>query len=240
MTRCSKILLSTDCFLKDQCAKYKRNNCVDNSFCLKLFKIEALFSNSLLPKHKWNRFALYIDKDNTDKKEFKELRYIEKTISDFIESGKNLYLCSSTCGNGKTSWAIRLIQSYFNNIWPSVDVDKEPCKALFINLPNFFIQLKNNISKQNDYIDFIKRYVLECDLIVWDDVGTKAGTEFEMENFLSILDYRLCCGKSNIYTSNILPQNLSQYLDVRLCSRILNQNCDIICLNGQDKRGVRA
>ena len=239
MKRCSNILLSNNCPFKDQCAKYKRKNCVDNSFCVKLFKLESLFNNSLLPKNKWSRFSLYIDKDETDKEEFQELAYIEKTIKDFIQKGKNLYLYSSNCGNGKTSWAIRLLQSYFNQVWPEVDVNENSCKALFINLPNFFIQLKNSISKQVDYVTSIKENVLNCDLVIWDDVGTKAGTEFEMENFLSILDYRLCCGKSNIYTSNIVPQSLNQYLGERLCSRILHQNVQTICLNGQDKRGIQ-
>lgn len=192
----------------------------------------------MLPGNKWVRMPLYIDKDETDKDEFIRLNAIEKNILSFVESGKNLYLYSTNCGNGKTSWAIRLIQSYFDSVWPKADMGERPCKALFISMPNFFIQLKNSISKQNDYINFIKENILDCDLVVWDDIGTKAGTEFEMENFLSILDSRLSSGKSNIYTSNIPPNDLMEFIGARLYSRVVNQSSELIFLRGKDKRGI--
>ena len=33
----------------------------------------------------------------------------------------------------------------------------------------------------NEYITHIKKYVTDCDLVVWDDIGTKIGTEFEID-----------------------------------------------------------
>ena len=231
------MLLSNKCFLTDKCQKYKRGDCKDTSFCVKLFKMEQLYSNSLLPVSKWVPFQLRIDKDGTDREEFTKLSSMCSNIEDFVNSGKNLYLYSTVCGNGKTSWAIRFIQSYFDKIWYTASTDTDCCKALFINIPNFFIQLKDNISKKVDNIEQIKEHIFEADLVVWDDVGTKISTEFEMENFLSMIDTRLSLNKSNIYTSNIIPYNLKERIGERLYSRIVNGS---ICvqLHGSDKRGI--
>lgn len=231
------MLLSDDCFMKSTCQKKLRGGCTENSFCIKLFKLERLFSNSLLPSSKWGQFSLRIDKDGTDKEQFTQLSKISRDIEEFVKSGKNLYIYSSICGNGKTSWAIRIIQSYFDRIWYAASVDEDCSHALFINIPNFFIQLKNSISNKSEYIDFIKKNVYSADLVVWDDVGTKIGTEFEMENFLSILDTRLSTNKSNIYTSNILPHDLKDRVGERLYSRIINGSIGIQ-FNGSDKRGI--
>ena len=111
------------------------------------------------------------------------------------------------------------------------------CKILFISVPKFLILLKDNISSRNEYITHIKDVVADCDLVIWDDIGTKAGTEFEIENMLNIIDNRLCNGKSNIYTSNLRSNELLDSVGPRLHSRIVNKSVDIE-LMGSDKRGV--
>ena len=111
------------------------------------------------------------------------------------------------------------------------------CKVLFISVPKFLILLKDNISSKNEYITHIKDVVADCDLVIWDDIGTKAGTEFEIENMLNIIDNRLCNGKSNIYTSNLRSNELLDSVGPRLHSRIVNKSVDIE-LMGSDKRGV--
>ena len=61
------------------------------------------------------------------------------------------------------------------------------CKFLFISVPKFFILLKDNITNKNDYIQHIRENITNCDLVIWDDIGTKVGTEFEIENMLNII-----------------------------------------------------
>lgn len=64
--------------------------------------------------------------------------------------------------------------------------------------------------------------MLDCDVIIWDDIGTKTITSFESENLLSIIDTRINAGKSNFYTSNISGQELRESLGDRLYSRIVD------------------
>ena len=46
--------------------------------------------------------------------------------------------------------------------------------------------------------------VTKCDLVVWDDIGSKNGTEFEVSHLLSIIDQRINNGKSNIEFVNVV------------------------------------
>ena len=228
------MILSNECFVKDTCAKFKRGQCYENEFCVKLFKLEQLYNLGLFSETQRKHLPIYADKDGTDKDKFYYLKTVEDNIEQFVKEGKNLYIYSQKCGNGKTSFALRLAQAYVNKIWYKCDIS---CKILFISVPKFFISLKDNISNKNNYIQHIKENVIDCDLVIWDDVGTKVGTEFEMENMLNIIDNRISSGKSNIYTSNMLPTQLVERVGERLYSRIVNLS-ENVQLNGQDKRGL--
>ena len=139
------------------------------------------------------------------------------------------------CGNGKTSWTLRLLQTYFNKIWVTSGLK---CRALFINVPRYLLALKDNISQQNEYVQHIKENILTCDLVIWDDIATKSVTTFESENLLSIIDTRLSNGLSNFYTSNLTETEMHQYLGDRLSSRIISIS-DEIKFVGKDKRGLK-
>lgn len=225
--------LCDTCDFNNRCAKFQRGERIDTQFCIKQFKTNSLFDLSLISDKQRKHVNLRLDADGTDREEFCRLSEIEQNIEQFVKSGTNLYLYSTNCGNGKTSWALRMCQSYLHRIWFKSNVQ---CKVLFINVPKFFLMLKENIKHENEYISHIKKYVTDCDLVVWDDIGTKIGTEFEVENLLNIINNRIDNGKSNIYTSNITPDMLLQRVGERLYSRIVNLS-QLIQLRGSDKRG---
>ena len=231
------MITSKDCWLKETCKKYndssKECECRHtDSFCMKLFKLDGLYNEALLSPSQRKRVALFVDADGTDEAQFSLLADIQNNIVKFVAEGRNLYIHSNITGNGKTAWAIRFIQSYFNIIWPKVGMD---CKALFINVPRFLLALKDNISVKNDYVEHIKANVLNADLVVWDEVGTKGLTQFEHEHLLNLINARIDCGKSNIYTSNLAPHELREAVGERLYSRIVNLSTEVE-LHGKDKR----
>lgn len=228
------MLYSNSCYLKETCNKYKEHRCEKDSFCMRLFKQDAIFNLSGIDINQRSYMNLRIDSDGTDRLKFQQLSVIQDNIEDFVRSGKNLYLFSSNCGNGKTSWALRLAQTYIDKIWISSDIS---CRVLFVNVPEYFFRLKDSFNQSSDYIDNMKKYVYDCDIVIWDDIGTKVGSTFEVENLLSIVDKRLRANKSNIYTSNMMPEQLQQRLGERLYSRIWNMS-ERIQLDGQDKRGL--
>ncbi len=232
-----EIIKADSCWLPS-CKKLASGACHRNcdEFCQKIFRLRELFKDALLTDSQMmhSKMPLYIDEDNTDLAEFRKLSEIEKNIETFVSDGHNLYLYSPYAGNGKTSWSIRLIAAYFDRIWYKYISGK----ALFINVPRFLLELKSSISIQSSYIDHIKANIRTADLVIWDDIGTKVGTEFELENLLSYINARADLGKANIYTSNITPEDLSGVLGGRLYSRVVSMSTQIE-LRGSDKRGLR-
>ena len=176
-----------------------------------------------------------LDADESDLENFQYLSTVEKNIENFVASGGNLYIHSQICGNGKTSWALRLVQAYFHKIWFKSSI--EDARALFINVPRYLLELKDNISQKSDYVQHIKDNVLNADIVIWDEVGTKGLTTFEHENILNLINARLDLGKANIYTSNLNDVELHDVVGDRLYSRIVLSSDDVE-LFGLDKRAL--
>jgi len=204
----------------------------DKDFCMRRYRLDCLYDNSNLEELQRVRRTLNTDADGTDYNEFLQLANIEKNIKNFVQTGQNLYIHSYTCGNGKTSWAIRMIQAYFNAIWYESNFG---CQGLFISVPRFLIELKNSISGRSEYVEFIKARVLTADIVVWDDIATKVGTEFELNQLLNLINMRIEKGKTNVFTSNLGARDLEKTMGERLASRIVNRSVDIE-LHGIDKR----
>lgn len=231
------MITSKECYLTNSCGKYASGKCNigDDAFCIKLFKLNYLYDESLLSDKQRTYTPLHIDSDGTDRGQFLQLKQISENIEKFVANGDNLYIHSAICGNGKTEWSIRMIQAYLDSVWYKCDLN---CKALFINVPRFLLSLKDSISNQNDYIDHIKKNILDVDLVVWDELGIKNATQFEHEHLLNLINTRIDYNKSNIYTSNLNSEELRERLGDRLYSRIIGLSKDIE-LFGSDKRGVK-
>ena len=137
-----------NCWLKDNC-----NKCDCNGFCMRLYKLDFLYEQALISLMQRRHLTLRIDNNGTDEEKFSELKNIENNIEEFVSKGDNLYIHSSIAGNGKTSWALRMVEAYFNKIWHKTSLS---CKALFINVPSFLLALKDNITTKSEYIKHIK------------------------------------------------------------------------------------
>lgn len=207
----------------------------EEALCMKQYKLNYLYNEALIPVKQRKRIKLVTDADKSDTEVFTELNEIANHADTFAAEGDNLYIFSANTGNGKTSWAIRIVQSYFDKIWPTATLE---CKALFINVPRFLLALKDNINTGNDeYVRQIKDNVIKADIVIWDDIGSKTATIFEAESLFSIIDLRLNMGKANIFTSNLNRDELWNTLGDRLASRIYGSSI-IAEIRGIDKRGL--
>ena len=221
------------CVNINTCDEEQKNHV--EGFCAKKFKLNYLYNEALIPENQRKRIRLKTDADKKDTEAFSLLNDIARNADKFAAEGKNVYIFSSTTGNGKTSWAIRIVQDYFEKIWPTTALE---CKALFINVPRFLLALKDNINTGNDeYVKQIKENVFKADIVIWDDIGSKTATTFEADNLFSILDLRLSMGKANIFTSNLNKEELWAALGDRLASRIYGLSTPVEN-QGKDKRGL--
>ena len=224
--------MENNCWLVNEC---NQRDC--NTFCMRKYKLDYLYNEALISDFQRKRIALSVDEspETSDLDAFLYLQSIEQNILDFVNEGNNLYLYSVRCGNGKTSWALKLVQAYLNKIWVKSGLE---CRALFINVPRYLLALKDNISQKSDYVQHIKDNVLKADIVIWDEVGSKGLTSFEHENILNVINARIDLNKTNIYTSNLTLRELNDAVGPRLFSRITGlSHC--IELKGLDKRGLK-
>ena len=184
--------------------------------------------HSGLPKSKQIPIQLY--PDDVDMNAFIQLKEIKDNIEDYVNAGGfNLYLCGDT-GNGKTSWAIKILLKYFNEVWAG---NGFRTRGVFVHVPTFLLQLKDfNNPLSKEYRDSI----LNADLVVWDELAGAKISNYDYSQLLMYIDNRMLNDKSNIFTSNITRSvDLQVLLGVRIAVRIWNTST-IIELKGRDKR----
>jgi hypothetical protein len=205
-----------------------------------------LLKYSGIPESLHKPIALY--PESCDMAAFKRLAEIKSNIKSEIQNGLNLYIYSSNCGNAKTSWAIKLLQSYFNSICYGNCLKP---RGFFLHTPSFLIDRKMTFKDSDNANRLISikddmgtelvtmNNLLNIDVIVWDEIGVKGMSQFDYLSWLSILDQRILKGKSNIFTGNVNQAELENILGSKLISRVWSAS-EIIEFKGRDRRGGNA
>lgn len=196
---------------------------------LRFQEMMYMINTSGVPK---NMIGVRLVPDDIDYDKFVQLSNIQNNILEFVSDGNNLYLYSLNCGNGKTTWSIKLLLQYFNEVWACNNFKE---RGLFINVPTFLTNIKRVISRPDEQFERMREVIEDVDVIVWDDIASTKLSDFDYNNLLTYIDKRTVEGKCNIYTGNIVPSELDVYVGKRLTSRILNHST-IIQLKGADKR----
>lgn len=210
-----------DCWYKNVCTNNQCNS------CLRYAEMRYLMDNSGVPVARQYPQKLVA---GVDIQAFSDLADIKADIVNFTINGENVFICSRYTGNGKTSWAIKLLLKYFDEIWAG---NGFRVRGMFVNVPTLLLQLKNfNNPLSEDY----KQNLMESDIVVWDEIASSSVSNYDYSNLLMFLDYRIMSNKSNIFTSNaVTVQELEQNVGTKLASRIWNTST-IITFNGKDRR----
>lgn len=215
---------NSECWYKDTCED-------DCSTCAIFFQMKYQMEHSGLPKAKQKPIALYVTDDNAgDMNAFRRLAEIRKDIVNFVEQGNNLYICSNYTGNGKTSWAIKMLHTYFHH---TAVGNYDNLKGMFVSTTELLLQLKdfnNPVSKA--YLDNLKN----VDLVIWDDIAVSGMSNYDFTQLYTIIDKRILSEKSNIFTSNQpTVKGFADAMGNRLASRIYYTS-EIVELKGKDMR----
>ena len=210
------------CWYKDVCTIECTNS------CLRYIEMKFLMDNSDIPPTKQIPDKLTPEVQDLDA--FTKLNELKLDIVDFVASGKNLYLWSEHTGNGKTSWALKLMLKFFDEIWAG---NGFRVRGKFVHVPTFLLQLKNfNDPLSEEY----KNDILNCDLLILDDIASVGISQYDLSQLLLYIDNRSLNGKSIIYTGNLDMHNMDKVLGSRLTSRIWSKNTEVIELKGADRR----
>jgi len=214
-----------ECWYKNTCKKVH-----DGCRCLRYDEMLSLFQQSNIPEGKWNKIELIAGEDHN---QFVRLAEIKKDIKSYVQQGNNLYLYSNNFGNGKTSWAIKLMQAYFNQIWAG---NRFCRRGVFFSVPEFIDREHIRMSRDDDDFDELRDAIITCDLVIWDDISSIKMTDYSHSLLLNFIDTRFVNKKCNIFTGNLDGELLGKYAGGRLASRIWNGS-ELIQLNGPDRRG---
>ena len=189
--------------------------------------MKYLMDNSGLSKKRQKPIQLDGSKDP---KAFKVLSEIKDDIVNFVNNGESLYIFSEYTGNGKTSWAIKLLLKYFDSIWAG---NGFRIRGMFVHVPTMLSKIKDF---DNPLLKSYKENLSNVDLIIWDDIASTKLSDFDRNQLLMIIDQRVSEGFANIYTGNITSQQaLENAVGDRLASRIWNMST-LIEFKGKDRR----
>lgn len=215
------VLRNEQCWYKDVCTKESCDNCI------RFEEMQFLIEHSGIPHSRQKPQKLFAE---VDYNQFIELTNIKNNIVSFVEGGSNLYICSKETGNGKTSWAIKILLKYFDEIWAG---NGFRVRGYFIHVPSMLNMLKDF---GNEKLSMFRETLSKVDLLVWDDIAATKMSDYDLGQFTIILDERINEGKSNIFTSNITEMSeLQKMMGDRLTSRIWH--CSrIIEFKGKDRR----
>lgn len=202
------------------------------------FFMQLYIKNSGLPKMYYANTTLKAATDN-DLEMFRKLKEIEDDVANFVKEGKNLLISSNMVGNGKTTWATKILKSYVTNYACYYSFPKQnQTPALYVNFPEFLNQKKLAISNPDmlDKVKHIEDSIYTAKLVVFDDIATKLASDYDKELLYVYINYRTSNKLSTIYTTNISSNMLESQIGARVADRITGYS-ECIEFNGPGRRG---
>lgn len=153
-------------------------------------------------------------------------RWCKDFAEQFDEKGGNL-LFTGTTGRGKTFLtnciAKELIDSYHSVIYLSAH-----------DLFEVFSKYRFDHQTEEEMKDMYQ-FILECDLLIIDDLGTELNNSFTSSQLFFCVNQRLLSGRSTIISTNLSLDRLRDEYTDRVASRIIS-SYTVIPLYGADIR----
>lgn len=216
------------CWYKSTCNLVDTDEC--NAYCIRYYKMKELMRMARIPENRQK--IIQLNPETIDYSNFMQLNKIKENVSEFVDSGYNLYIFSESCGNGKTSWAVKLIQAYLNTLWAKTEMNP---RALFIHVPSYLNLMIESISNDTGEYEALKAIIADVDLVVWDFIPLEPIKTYQRTQLLSQIDQRLFKQLSNIYTGTLNRYKMEDCLGIDLTSRIY-ESSNVVTLESKIDR----
>lgn len=212
------------CWAESYCTVYP-HQCSD--ICVGYLQLNNIYSQSRMPlKYQYN---IPLDCPVEDKDAYFKLKDYQDNVVQMVKNGYGIFIYSPTKGNGKTTWACKIMNQYFRKVALRNNM---MCRGLFINIPDFLEQLKDgfNNKEMSDEMVELKEELRKVDLVIWDDIGTETPSNWVRQQLYTFINHRDGNGLANIYTSNLPIATLMEenYLGERIGSRIYGHCSDFL------------
>ncbi|WP_368264082.1 hypothetical protein [Enterococcus innesii] len=179
-------------------------------------------------------------------------KYVGNVIQYVQEKRVGLFFFSKPCpenkfgtGTGKTTAAITILNHYLlerlrQHLKNERSIEDNPvyfCKSTDLQTA-FNAQFRGSADMQRTASEryyAIKNRVKTVELLVFDDIATKASTESYTEELYEIIDHRATEELATIYTSNMTMEAVADLLGDRIASRIEGMTVPV-AFTGRDYR----
>ena len=179
-----------------------------------------------------DRFLKPISPAKIDVDAYLQLQEIKDNIVQFVEESRNLYIVSHNLQTGKTTWSLKIMYKFFDEIWAGNGFVQ---RGYFIHVPEFVNKTKSFQYKDSDEFKKLDKAIKEVDLVVWDDISSLELNSNEQSFINMYIDKRMLEGKSNIFNGMYLDKEMGpKCLGMKLYSRL--NNCEMVSLMGTSYR----
>lgn len=196
---------------------------------MKSLEYEKLCSKLPVSNCRFDNFKLdyYPDGAGTSPRKRMEsvLNFCKTYSDDFSRRSPSLLLYGRT-GLGKTHLSLAIagkaVEAGFGVIYSSAQ--------------NLFNKLEKEKFGRSD--GNTEETILDCDLLIIDDLGAEFTTQFTVSSLYNIINSRELEGKPTIISTNLTPEQLTNTYSERIASRILS-NYVMLLFDGSDIRQIR-
>lgn len=173
-------------------------------------------------------------------------------VIEKVDEGVGLYLFGvpsrenpKGTGTGKTTAATAIMTAYLRQrtiMEAKKERQIEGTPAFFMKMAKFqnifnsqFRGSKESIESNADKYQLLKRKMMNCELLVLDDIGLRGTTESLQSELYEIIDERDTNERATIFTSNVPIDQIAELLNEQIASRIEGM-CHAIPFAGKDNR----
>lgn len=218
------------------CKKCSDTGFADGKFCechlrlLQQLSSEELSKSSRLKLSSFDTFSLdYYDNPEEKERAKQIFETCKEYASEFDLLSPNLYFYGKT-GLGKTHLSLAIAN----------EVIKKGYNVVYGSTQNLLSKIeREKFGKSADADGTTEDMLLDCDLLILDDLGAEFSTSFTVAIIYNIINTRLCDGLPMIINSNLNFTQLKENYTPRIASRIIGDFTAIeFC--GEDIRQLKA
>lgn len=151
----------------------------------------------------------------------------QRYATQFSRSSKSIIFYGGT-GLGKTHLSLAIANAVINRGY----------SVVYGTAQNILGDLQNESFGRGDNIRYYERAVLNCDLLILDDLGTEFKSSYTIAALYNIINSRILAKLPTIISTNFSTAELEERYDQRITSRIIGEFSPIT-LTGNDIRYIK-
>lgn len=213
------------CTIHNVCPHSK--NCTKT--CCGYYQSQLMFDASNLPKR-----ALEVNKlvpEKVDQEAYRICSKYKDNVLEYTQKGYGIYIFSKNIGNGKTTWAYKIGLEYIKQ---TSLIPEYNGSVYFVNVSELFEFLRINLNNK-ELLWGIEDKIMNSELVIFDDLGVEAPTEWVSGKLYNYINHRYTNGKAMVFTSNLDYGQVAERVGSRIMDRI-SDVCKRVEFKGVSRR----